>query len=147
MTAVAVVGLVGVALSSTGSSVDGVVTGTMFDSGLALPFDLMATACVGNRRQAQWHGLDRAIHIHISTPTETSAFALLTIDEYGVPGCKPSTRQLFGSMQLAVTQLPLPMGVGHSVTLNEAQGPPVVGGVMTRSADVGLSGVALAMTG
>ena len=76
-----------------------------------------------------------------------SAFALLTIDKNGVPGCKPSTRQLFGSMQWAVTQLPLPMGVGHSVTLNEAQGPPVVGGVMTRSADVGLSGVALAMTG
>ena len=33
------------------------------------------------------------------------------------------------------------------MTLYEVQGPPLVGGVMTRSADVGLSGVALAMTG
>ena len=48
---------------------------------------------------------------------------------------------------MTVTQLPLPAGVGHSVTLYEVQGPPLVGGVMTRSADVGLVGVALAMTG
>ena len=33
------------------------------------------------------------------------------------------------------------------MTLYEVQGPPLVGGVMTRLADVGLTGVALAMTG
>ena len=64
-----------------------------------------------------------------------------------VPGWRPGTGQLLGSVQLTVTQLPLPAGVGHSVTLYEVQGPPLVGGVMTRSAEVGLVGVALAMTG
>ena len=52
-----------------------------------------------------------------------------------------------GSVQVTVTQLALPAGVGHSVTSYEVQGPPLVGGVMTRSAEVGLMGVALAMTG
>ena len=61
--------------------------------------------------------------------------------------CRPGTRQLLASLHVAVTQLALPAGVGQSVTLYEVQGPPLVGGVMTRSADVGLSGVALAMTG
>ena len=63
-----------------------------------------------------------------------------------VPGCRPVTGQLLGSAQLVVTQLPVPTGVGHSVTLYEAQGPPV-GGVMVRLAEVGLRGVSLEITG
>ena len=64
-----------------------------------------------------------------------------------MPGWRPGTGQLLGLVQLTVTQLPLPAGVGHSVTVYDVQGPPLVGGVMTRAADVGLVGVALAMTG
>ena len=55
-------------------------------------------------------------------------------------GVRPVSGQLFGLVQVTLTQVLPP--AGHSLTLYETHGPPVGGGVMVMAAVVGLVGLA-----